>query len=203
MTRPCGSGGKIPATSTAWKLRRRAPSRWTSTRPASRSDPHEPEDAKSFLTFWKAIVSEGGYVRSEEVETPARVYRARFRRSWTDREAQVVALDGDRVVGHVYIQREGHPVTRHVATLGIAVSADRRRLGIGRALMSEVFRWARDVDVEKIMLSVYPHNHAAIALYRRFGFVEEGRLVGHSRKSTGYEDEILMSAWTGKGGNAR
>jgi diaminopimelate decarboxylase len=158
-----------------------------------------PEDARSFLSFWKAIVSEGGYVRSEEVETPARVYRARFRHSWSDREAQVVALDAGRVVGHVYIQREGHPVTRHVATLGIAVAADHRRQGIGRALMAEAFRWARTSAVEKIMLSVYPHNHAAIALYRRFGFVEEGRLVGHSRKSTGYEDEILMSAWITEG----
>ncbi len=157
--------------------------------------PAQPEDARSFLSFWKAIVAEGGYVRSEEVETPARVYRGRFRHSWTEREAQVVALEGGRVVGHVYIQREAHPVTRHVATLGIAVSSDRRGLGIGRALMSEAFRWARGADVEKIMLSVYPHNVAAIALYRRFGFVEEGRLVGHSRKSTGYEDEILMSAW--------
>jgi ribosomal protein S18 acetylase RimI-like enzyme len=161
--------------------------------------PAQPEDARSFLSFWKAIVAEGGYVRSEEVETPARVYRARFRHSWTDREAQVMALDGVRVVGHVYVQREAHPVTRHVATLGIAVSADRRGLGIGRALMAEAFRWARSVGVEKIMLSVYPHNHAAIALYRRFGFVEEGRLVGHSRKSTGYEDEILMSAWIEEG----
>ena len=161
--------------------------------------PAAPEDARSFLAFWKAIVGEGGYVRSEEVDTPARVYRARFRRSWTDREAQVVALDAGRVVGHVYIQREAHPVTRHVATLGIAVSADRRGLGIGRALMAEAFRWAVSSGVEKIMLSVYPHNDAAIALYRRFGFVEEGRLVGHSRKSTGYEDEILMSAWLTEG----
>jgi diaminopimelate decarboxylase len=161
--------------------------------------PAQPEDARSFLSFWKAIVGEGGYVRSEEVETPARVYRARFRHSWSDREAQVVALDGGRVVGHVYIQREAHPVTRHVATLGIAVSADRRGLGIGRALMGEAFRWAASFGVKKIMLSVYPHNHAAIALYRRFGFVEEGRLVGHSHKSTGYEDEILMSAWIEEG----
>ncbi len=161
--------------------------------------PAAPEDARSFLSFWKAIVGEGGYVRSEEVDTPARVYRARFRRSWTDREAQVVALDAGRVVGHVYIQREAHPVTRHVATLGIAVSADRRGRGIGRALMAEAFRWARSSGVEKIMLSVYPHNDAAIGLYRRFGFVEEGRLVAHSRKSTGYEDEILMSAWITEG----
>jgi diaminopimelate decarboxylase len=161
--------------------------------------PAAPQDARSFLAFWKAIVGEGGYVRSEEVDTPARVYRARFRRSWTDREAQVVALDAGRVVGHVYIQREAHPVTRHVATLGIAVSADRRGQGIGRALMAEAFRWAVSSGVEKIMLSVYPHNDAAIALYRRFGFVEEGRLVGHSRKSSGYEDEILMSAWITEG----
>ena len=118
--------------------------------------PAAPEDARSFLSFWRAIVGEGGYVRSEEVDTPARVYRARFRRSWTDREAQVVALDAGRVVGHVYIQREAHPVTRHVATLGIAVSADHRGQGIGRALMAEAFRWARRSGVEKIMLSVYP-----------------------------------------------
>jgi diaminopimelate decarboxylase len=160
--------------------------------------PAEARDARSFLTFWSAIVAEGRYVRSEEVGTPARVYRSRFRRSWTDREAQVMALDADRVVGHVYIQREAHPVTRHVATLGIAVTADHRGRGIGSALMAEAFRWAESVGVEKIMLSVYPHNSAAIALYRRFGFVEEGRLVGHSRKSSGHEDEILMSAWVGE-----
>jgi len=46
-------------------------------------------------------------------------------------------------------------------------------------------------------LSVYPHNTGAIALYRRFGFAEEGRLARHSRKSYGYEDEILMAAWIG------
>ena len=159
--------------------------------------PARPSDARSFLAFWQAIVGEGGFVRSEETNTPARVYRSRFRRSWSDREAQVVALDGDRIVGHVYVQRELHPVTQHVATLGIAVAADHRRRGIGSALMAEAFRWGRSVGVEKIMLAVYPTNDVAIALYRKFGFVEEGRLVGHSRKSTGYEDEVLMSAWIG------
>jgi len=176
---------------------------------AARSEPHakpsgivfrpaEPRDARAFQSFWRAIVAEGRYVRTEEISTPTRVYRARFHRSWSDREAQVVALDGGRVVGHVFVQREVHPVTRHVATLGIAVAADHRGRGIGASLMGESLRWARGVGVEKIMLSVYPHNHAAIALYRRFGFVEEGRLVGHSRKSSGYEDELLLSAWIGE-----
>jgi RimJ/RimL family protein N-acetyltransferase len=49
--------------------------------------------------------------------------------------------------------------------------------------------------VVKVSLSVFPHNRAALALYRRFGFSEEGRLQGHTKKSTGYEDEIVMARW--------
>jgi ribosomal protein S18 acetylase RimI-like enzyme len=158
-----------------------------------------PGDARSFLAFWAAVVAEGRNVRSETVRHPPRVYRRRFGRSWTPDEAHVVAVDEEgNVVGHLFVQREDHPVTRHVASLGIAVDAAHRGSGIGRALMSEAFRWARTFGVEKIVLSVYPHNAAAISLYRSFGFVEEGRLARHSRKSYGYEDEILMAAWLGE-----
>lgn len=158
--------------------------------------PAEPSDAASYVAFWTDVVAEGRYVRTERVTSTVRSYRRRFRRPWTDREAQIVAVDHDgRVVGHCYAQREAHPVTRHVATLGIAVAAGERGRGIGTALMSEAIRWARVVGVDKIVLSVYPHNRGAIALYRRFGFVEEGRLARHSRKSYGEEDEILMAAW--------
>jgi ribosomal protein S18 acetylase RimI-like enzyme len=159
--------------------------------------PAAPRDAKPFLEFWAAIVAEGRYVRSETVRHPARVYRARFRHPWTEREAQVLAVEGDRVVGHVYVQREDHPVTRHVATLGIAVAASHRGRGVGSVLMAEAVRWARSVGVEKLLLSVYPHNTTAIALYRKFGFVEEGRLLRQSRKIHGDEDEILMATWLG------
>lgn len=159
--------------------------------------PARPRDARSFVSFWREIVAEGGYVRSERVAHPVRVYRRRFRRPWHNRSAQIVAIRDGEVVGHLYIQREGHPVTRHVATLGISVAAAERGKGVGTALMAESIHWARGVGVEKIVLSVYPHNTAAVALYRKFGFVDEGRLQRHSRKSSGYEDEILMATWIG------
>jgi RimJ/RimL family protein N-acetyltransferase len=162
--------------------------------------PARPRDARSFVSFWRDIVAEGRYIRSERVAHPTRVYRRRFRRPWHDRSAQIVAIRDDNVVGHLYIQREGHPVTRHVATLGISVAATERGNGIGTALMAESIRWARRVGVEKVVLSVYPHNTAAVALYRKFGFIEEGRLQRHSRKSSGYEDEILMATWIGEEG---
>lgn len=154
-------------------------------------------DARSFLTFWSAVVQEGRFVRSEHVSYPLRVYRRRFARARPDREAHLLAVAEGRVVGHLFIQREPHPVTRHVATLAVAVAADHRGLGIGAALMAEALRWARAAGVEKLVLSVYPHNTGAVALYRKFGFVDEGRLARQSRKSYGYEDEILMGAWIG------
>jgi ribosomal protein S18 acetylase RimI-like enzyme len=159
--------------------------------------PARARDAAPFVEMWRSVVEEGRWVRSETVAHPTRVYRARFRRPWTDEEAQIVAVEGERVVGHLYIQRERHPVTRHVATLGIAVAPDRRGEGIGAALLDEAIRWARGAGVEKIVLSVYPSNTAAISLYRRFGFVDEGRLSRQSRRSGGYLDEILMGLWLG------
>ena len=45
--------------------------------------------------------------------------------------------------------------------------------------------WARERGLHKLSLSVFPHNAAAIALYRKFGFVEEGRLVKQYRRKSG------------------
>jgi putative acetyltransferase len=158
--------------------------------------PARASDAPAFLEFWRAIVAEERFVRTEVADVPVRAYRRRFRRRTAD-EIDVVAILDGRLVGHVNVQRERHPVTRHVASLAIAVAADVRGRGIGGRLMEEAIAWAARVGIEKLVLAVYPHNDAAIALYRRFGFVEEGRLARHSRKSYGYEDEILMAAWIG------
>lgn len=158
--------------------------------------PARTADARSFLDLWTLIVAEG-LVRGDEVTVSLADVRRRFRRSWTDQEAELVARQGDRVVGHLVVSRERHPVTRHVATLAIAVAPDHRGRGIGTALLREGINWARGHGVDKLLLSVYPHNDAAIALYRAFGFVQEGRLARHSRTSYGDVDEILMATWIG------
>jgi ribosomal protein S18 acetylase RimI-like enzyme len=77
----------------------------------------------------------------------------------------------------------------------MSVDRDWRSRGVGSALMTEAFRWARWAGIEKVGLTVYPHNQRAINLYKKFGFAEEGRLSGHSKKSYGYEDEIVMGRW--------
>jgi putative acetyltransferase len=154
-----------------------------------------PGDARSFLEMWEQVVAERVYVRSDVVRQSARYYRRRFRDSWTEDHASLVAVDGDRVIGHLEVSREEGPITRHVASIGMAVAPDRRHQGVGSELMAECIRWAESVGVEKLALTVYPHNHPAWALYAKFGFVEEGRLAGHSHKAAGYFDEIVMGKW--------
>ncbi len=176
--------------------------------PAARSQPPPgvvvrpavARDAASYLHAYASVAAERRYIQTEQVRHSPRELRRRFRRSWTGEGAHLVAVEEGRVVGGLSIRRDAHESTRHVATLGMFVTRDRRGRGIGSALMDEALRWARSVGVERVELTVYPHNVAAMALYRKFGFVEEGRLVRHAKKSYGYEDEILMAAWLGEPG---
>jgi ribosomal-protein-alanine N-acetyltransferase len=69
-------------------------------------------------------------------------------------------------------------VSWHVAdelhVLNIATREDRRRRGIGRALMDVVTAYARDQRVKHVLLEVRRSNGAAIALYRSVGFFAMG-----------------------------
>jgi RimJ/RimL family protein N-acetyltransferase len=51
--------------------------------------------------------------------------------------------------------------------------------------MVAAIEWAREQALHKLSLSVWPHNAAAIALYRKYGFVEEGRRVKQMRRQSG------------------
>jgi putative acetyltransferase len=163
--------------------------------PGVRVRPAEPRDARGWIGHVAGVAAERRYIRTEVVRWSTREMRRRFRGSWTVARAYLVAEADGRLIGTLGIEREANPVLRHVASLGMSVDEGWRGKGIGAALLAEAFRWARWAGVEKLALTVYPHNQRAVNLYKKFGFVEEGRLLGHSKKSYGYEDEIVMGRW--------
>ena len=157
--------------------------------------PASPRDARSFVELFRVVADEGRFIRSEQPHGDVRSYRRRFRASVTSDHARLLAVSGDRVIGEVGVEREEHPVMRHVATIGMMVAPDWRGRGVGSSLMEAAIAWCRSERVEKVELSVYPDNAAARGLYEKFGFREEGRLTGHSKKRAGYLDEVLMGLW--------
>jgi ribosomal-protein-alanine N-acetyltransferase len=50
--------------------------------------------------------------------------------------------------------------------------------------------WAREQGVTDLALEVRVSNEAAMGLYRRFGFVEQGRRRGYYERPV--EDAVLM-----------
>ena len=96
-------------------------------------------------------------------------------------DGTLVALAEEVIVGEVRVD----PTWMGFGEIGMMVVADWRGRGVGTALVAAAIEWARSRDLHKLALSVFPHNNAAIGLYRKFGFVEEGRLVQHVRRADG------------------
>lgn len=73
--------------------------------------------------------------------------------------------------------------------LDLAVHRDFRRMGLGAMLLRAALDIMRDGLVYDVFLEVRRSNHAAISLYRKFGFKE-----GFERKNYyGDEDAIVMT----------
>ena len=87
---------------------------------------------------------------------------------------QYVALDGDRVVGWCDVVRQPFCGMHHCGSLGIGVLETYRAQGVGCALMDATLAAARAAAITRVELEVLAPNEAAVALYRRFGFVVEG-----------------------------
>jgi putative acetyltransferase len=61
-----------------------------------------------------------------------------------------------------------------------------------QAICDYADRWAQVLRLE---LTVFADNDRAIALYRRFGFVEEGRHRGFAMRDGRYVDALAMARW--------
>ena len=96
--------------------------------------------------------------------------------------------DGE-VVGMLHVE-----VSRHgFGEFGMLVDRGWRGRGVGSALVAAAAGWARGQGLHKLSLEVFAHNTAAIALYRKAGFTEEGRRVKQYRRANGeLWDSIVM-----------
>lgn len=106
----------------------------------------------------------------------------------------LVALQGDELVGQISVEPLTHLRRRHVATLGMGVKASARGQGVGGALVEAAIavceRWS---TIRRIELEVYADNAAAIALYRKCGFEIEGQCRDYALRDGAFVDALIMA----------
>ncbi len=155
----------------------------------------EPADAPALVALGEAVaLEEGGWMLTTQTWRSAADERRYLKAVRAHADAAVfVAVDGDEVVARLSIARDPHPASSHVADLGLMVAAGHRRRGIGRSLLEQAEKWAREVGVRKLELHVFPWNDPAIALYESFGFAREGYRKAHYRRDEEFVDAILMA----------
>jgi ribosomal protein S18 acetylase RimI-like enzyme len=143
--------------------------------------PARDEDRLPMAVVFAAVAEERDGIGTEPpVDVEARAA------SWT-LDGTFVAHADSRILGsmHVDVSRHGY------GEVNMAVAREWRGRGVGSALMVVAIDWAHGCGLHKLSLSVWPHNAAAIALYRKYGFVEEGRRVKQVRRQSGELRDVV------------
>ena len=144
--------------------------------------PARPADVPGIVALFTAVAEERDSIGTEPGFDVAERQSSILRSIDEATSCVLVAAVQDVVVGDLGIQ------VRHrqaVGSLGMMIARQYRGQGIGGRLLDESLRWARESGLHKVDLGVWPHNTAAIALYRSRGFTVEGRLRRHFRRASG------------------
>ena len=98
-----------------------------------------------------------------------------------------------RIVGSASLVFNAREVFKHKAELSIAVHEDYQDKGLGTALLRHMLNIAKLKGLRKISLCVNTDNDRAVHVYKKLGFVVEGKLA-KDRYSSGKFGDLYMMA---------
>ena len=132
-------------------------------------------DRRLVAQLFAAVAEERDGIAAEPpIDVEARATNLRL-------DGTLVAIAVDEVVGYLRVEASSFGF----GEIGMMVARDWRSRGVGSALVAAAIEWGRENGLHKLTLSVFPHNEAAIRLYRKFGFAEEGRREKQIRRANG------------------
>jgi ribosomal protein S18 acetylase RimI-like enzyme len=153
------------------------------------------EDAPCIAEAEREIAQEPGYFCSQPSELSDQRVKDTISKFLKHKAGiYLVAECEGQVVGHAFLEPLHLKSIYHVAQLTIGVHKGWQEKGIGTKLLEQLIEWARQSEtIEKIELNVRASNTTAIALYKKMGFQEEGRLKNRVKVGDQYIDDIVMA----------
>lgn len=145
----------------------------------------------SFREALSVVASEKVYL--EMVEAPPLEKVAGFQRELIQKSGPVYyAINNNKVVGWCDVFPKENPRQSHRGSLGMGLVPAFRGQGLGSKLLLKVLDHAKKFGLEKVELQVYTSNPTAIALYKKYGFEEEGLIKKYRKLDGQYFDSLSM-----------
>jgi len=150
------------------------------------------DDTESFRAAVDVVARERKYIAFLEAP-PIEQVRAFVKRNVENGYPQIVALVDDTVVGWCNVPPASRAVSAHVGDLFMGLLPEWRGRGLGERLLHDAISASDRFGFLRVELGVFATNAAAVALYRKVGFVEEGTKRLAILIDGAHHDEIIMA----------
>lgn len=157
----------------------------------------EARDGAGVVVLMRSVAAERGFTLFEPEEMDAKAAGIAKRVGVRDEDdLRLIARcgEGDEdVIADLTLGAHGFRRIAHVAKMGMEVRRDFRSVGLGDAMLGMALAWARaHARIARVELQVVAENVPAMALYRKHGFVEEGRRRNYMLINGRYVDDVVM-----------
>ncbi|MBV6822931.1 GNAT family N-acetyltransferase [Pseudomonas sp. PD9R] len=111
-----------------------------------------------------------------------------------ERVVQLVALHQGAVIGSITLEQFSRIRRSHAGSFGMGVAAAWQGKGVGSQLLEAALDIADNwMNLRRVELSVYADNEAAIRLYRKYGFEDEGLFRDYAVRDGVFVDTLSMA----------
>jgi len=111
-----------------------------------------------------------------------------------ERAVKLVALHQGSVIGNIGLEQFSRIRRSHAGSFGMGVAVAWQGKGVGSKLLAATLDVADNwMNLQRVELSVYADNEAAIGLYRKFGFETEGLFRDYAVRDGRLVDTLSMA----------
>lgn len=107
----------------------------------------------------------------------------------------LVAVHNGKIIGNIDLTIHHRSMLSHTGFIGMGIHENWQNQGIGTILMDKVIEWSDSrYEIEILWLQVFGTNEKGIKIYKKKGFVEDGRQKGFIKNTNGeYIDNVIMT----------
>lgn len=154
------------------------------------------EDAGKMIEYLNLIAGESDYLTfgqgelsiNEEIEESIIEEHKK-----ADNQIMLIAKINDQIIANLNFTGGKRQRIRHTGEFGVSVLKEYWGNGIAKALIDCLIEWAKaEGIVTKINLRVREDNEKAKELYKKIGFIEEGRITREFYIKGKYYSSIIM-----------